>query len=353
MLEKQRTDLDNAIPSTLVTEAVPPRMVRILKRGNWMDDTGEVVTPAFPAVFAEAPPADKILNRLDLAKWIVSPENPLTARVVVNRLWKIYFGAGLSRKLDDLGAQGEWPSHPELLDYLAEDFRSHGWDLKRTIKSMVMSQTYRQSSLTSPPVREADPYNRWLARQSRFRLDAELVRDNALAISGLLVNSIGGEWQNSTGEGLYRRGLYTHWQRQYLHPSLLAFDAPSREECTADRPRSNTPLQSLVLLNDPSYVEAARAFAEQILRQSGSNRDRLDFAFRRALSRPIQDDEAVVLEELLNTHMAEYQADAAAAAALMTVGEKPMPADLPTPELSAWTSVARTILNLHEVITRN
>jgi hypothetical protein len=338
-----------------------------------MDDTGEVVTPAFPTVFAEAPPADKILNRLDLAKWIVSPENPLTARVVVNRLWKIYFGAGLSRKLDDLGAQGEWPSHPELLDYLAEDFRSHGWDLKRTIKSMVMSQTYRQSSLTSPPVREADPYNRWLARQSRFRLDAELVRDNALAISGLLVNSIGGksvnpyqpagywaylnfptrEWQNSTGEALYRRGLYTHWQRQYLHPSLLAFDAPSREECTADRPRSNTPLQSLVLLNDPSYVEAARTFAEQILREDGSTRDRLDFAFRRALSRPIQDDEAVVLEELLTTHVTEYQADAAAAALLMTVGEKPMPADLPTPELSAWTSVARTILNLHEVITRN
>ncbi len=372
-LEKQRTDLNNAIPSTLVTEAVSPRMVRILKRGNWMDDTGEVVTPAFPTVFAEAPPADKVLNRLDLAKWIVSAENPLTARVVVNRLWKIYFGAGLSRKLDDLGAQGEWPSHPDLLDYLAEDFRSHGWDVKRTVKSMVMSQTYRQSSLTSPPVREADPYNRWLARQSRFRLDAELVRDNALAISGLLVNSIGGksvnpyqpagywaylnfptrEWQNSTGEGLYRRGLYTHWQRQYLHPSLLAFDAPSREECTADRPRSNTPLQSLVLLNDPSYVEAAKTFAEQILRQNGSNRDRLDFAFRRALSRPVQDDEAQVLEQLLTTHMTEYQADAAAAAALMTVGEKPTPADLPTPELSAWTSVARTILNLHEVITRN
>lgn len=372
-LEKQRTDLDAAVPSSLVTEAVPPRMVRILPRGNWMDDSGEVVTPAFPESLSSGPPSDKLLNRLDLAKWIVSPENPLTSRVLVNRLWKMYFGAGISRKLDDLGAQGEWPSHPLLLDFLADDLRTNGWDLKRTIKAIVMSQTYRQSSLVSPELQEADPYNRWFARQGRFRLDAELVRDNALAVSGLLVKSIGGksvnpyqpagywaylnfptrEWQNSTGSGLYRRGLYTHWQRQYLHPSLLAFDAPSREECTADRARSNTPLQSLVLLNDPSYVEAARAFAEQILRHDGSTRDRLNFAFRRAVSRSIQDDEATVLEELLNAHLAEYEANATAAAELLTVGAKQAPADLPTPELAAWTSVARTILNLHEVITRN
>ncbi len=372
-LEKQRSSLDATIPSTLVTEAVAPRMVRILQRGNWMDETGEVVTPAFPSVLAEEPPADKVLTRLDLAKWIVSPENPLTPRVVVNRLWKIYFGAGLSRKLDDLGAQGEWPSHPLLLDFLADDFRSHGWDLKSLIKSMVMSRTYRQSSLASHELRETDPYNRLLARQARFRLDAELVRDNALSVSGLLVNSIGGrsvnpyqpagywaylnfptrEWQNSNGESLYRRGLYTHWQRQYLHPGLMAFDAPSREECTADRARSNTPLQSLVLLNDPSYVEAARAFAELIIRQKGSTRDRLDFAFRRALSRPIQNDEAGVLEELLKTHLAEYEANTDAAKALQTVGEKTQPGDLSASELSAWTSVARTILNLHEVITRN
>ena len=371
--EKQRTALDAEIPSSLVTEAVSPRMVRILPRGNWMDESGEVVTPAFPSALAPEPPADKVLNRLDLARWIMSPDNPLTARVVVNRLWKIYFGAGISRKLDDLGAQGEWPSHPLLLDYLADDLRTHGWDLKRTIKSMVMTKTYRQSSLVSPVLREVDPYNRWLARQSRFRLDAELVRDNALAVSGLLVKSIGGksvnpyqpagywaylnfptrEWQNGTGDALYRRGLYTHWQRQYLHPSLLAFDAPSREECTADRPRSNTPLQSLVLLNDPSYVEAARAFAELILRQNGSTHQRLDFAFQRALSRSIQDDEAIVLGQLLDTHLAEYQASAAAATEILTVGAKPAPSNLPTPELAAWTSVARTILNLHEVITRN
>jgi len=374
VLEKKRGELDASIPSSLITEAVAPRMVRVLPRGNWMDDSGEEVTPAFPAVLSSGPPAEQRLNRLDLAKWIVSPENPLTPRVVVNRLWKIYFGAGISRKLDDLGAQGEWPSHPLLLDFLADDFRSHGWDLKRTIKAMVMSRTYRQSSLSDETLREADPYNRWLTRQGRFRIDAELVRDNALDISGLLVDSVGGksvfpyqpagywaylnfparEWQNDVGEKLYHRGLYTHWQRQYLHPSLLAFDAPSREECTADRARSNTPLQSLVLLNDPSYVEAARAFAELIVRQGGATtNDRLNFAFRRAVSRRATDEELAILAQLLKTHLAEYEANPAVAAEVLSVGAKPGPEDLSRPELAAWTSVARTILNLHEVITRN
>ncbi len=373
-LEKKRGELDASIPSTLITEAVKPRMVRILPRGNWMDDSGEEVTPAVPEVLSSGTTTDRRLNRLDLAQWIVAPENPLTPRVVVNRLWKIYFGAGISRKLDDLGAQGEWPSHPLLLDDLADDFRSHGWNLKRTIKAMVMSRTYRQSSLAADLLREADPYNRWLACQGRFRLDAELVRDNALKISGLLVDSVGGksvfpyqpagywaylnfpsrEWQNDAGEKLYHRGLYTHWQRQYLHPSLLAFDAPSREECTADRARSNTPLQSLVLLNDPSYIEAARAFAELIVRDGGATTsDRLGFAFRRAVSRPAAPDELAVLEQLLNSHLAEYDANPAAAAELLSVGAKPVPEDLAKPELAAWTSVARTILNLHEVITRN
>ena len=373
-LEKKRGELDASIPSSLITEAVAPRMVRVLPRGNWMDDSGEEVTPAFPAVLSSATPTDQRLNRLDLAKWIVSPENPLTPRVVVNRLWKIYFGAGISRKLDDLGAQGEWPSHPLLIDFLADDFRSHGWDLKRTIKAMLMSRTYQQSSLSDNALREADPYNRWLARQGRFRIDAELVRDNALDISGLLVDSVGGksvfpyqpagywaylnfparEWQNDVGEKLYHRGLYTHWQRQYLHPSLLAFDAPSREECTADRARSNTPLQSLVLLNDPSYVEAARAFAELMIRQGGATtNDRLDFAFRRAVSRRATVEELTILEQLLKSHLAEYEANPAVAAEVLSVGAKPSPEDLSKPELAAWTSVARTILNLHEVITRN
>ncbi len=374
-VEKTRKDLDARIPSTLITASVQPRMIRVLPRGNWMDDSGEPLTPAFPAVLSSSSPASETrLTRLDLAKWIVSPENPLTARVFVNRMWKLVFGAGLSRKLDDLGAQGEWPSHPLLLDQLAGQFIESGWDVKLLIKSIVMSNTYRQSSHSNKELRELDPYNRWLARQGRFRIDAELVRDNALSISGLLVTSIGGksvkpyqppgyfaylnfparEWQNDSGESLYRRGLYTHWQRQYLHPSLLAFDAPNREECTADRSRSNTPLQSLVLLNDPSYVEAARAFAEQIVRQGGSTpRDRLSFAFRRAVSRDIKPAEAEVLERLLQSHLDEYKSDTAAANELLTVGAKPAPSDLDKSELAAWTSVARTILNLHETITRN
>ncbi len=404
-LEKSRKDVDARIPTTLVTMAVPPRPVRILKRGNWMDDSGEVVTPAFPAVFTEeslrraggirppvesgaktpstgglTPPARQStseiarLTRHDLAQWITSPENPLTSRVFVNRLWKLFFGAGLSRKLDDLGAQGEWPSHPELLDHLAMRLIESGWDVKQLVKLIVMSETYRQSSVASRELREVDPYNRWLARQGRFRLDAELVRDNALQVSGLLVTKLGGasvrpyqppgyfaylnfptrEWQNGTGEELYRRGLYTHWQRQYLHPSLLAFDAPNREECTADRARSNTPLQSLVLLNDPSYVEAARAFAENILRLGGSTaREKLDWAFRRAVSRGIKPNEVEVLERLLQSHLDEYKSDATAAIELLAVGARPVPNDLDKSDLAAWTSIARTILNLHETITRN
>ena len=373
--EMARKGLDSQIPSTLITTSVQPRMVRVLKRGNWMDDSGDEVTPAFPAVLSsQSLEVPTRLTRRELAKWIVSNDNPLTARVFANRIWKQLFGAGLSRKLDDLGAQGEWPSHPLLLDHLAASFADSGWDVKQLIKSIVMSNTYRQSSLASRELREADAYNRWLARQGRFRIDAELVRDNALSISGLLVTKLGGqsvhpyqppgyfaylnfparEWQNDSGESLYRRGLYTHWQRQYLHPSLLAFDAPNREECTADRPRSNTPLQSLVLLNDPSYVEASRTFAENILRSGGSTaRDKLDWAFRRAVSRPIKPTEAEVLERLLQSHLDEYKSDATAANELLTVGAKPTPADLDKSELAAWTSVARTILNLHETITRN
>ena len=373
--ENARKELDSRIPSTLITASVQPRMVRVLKRGNWMDDSGEEVTPAFPAVLSsQALESPTRLTRHELAKWIVAKDNPLTARVFVNRIWKQLFGAGLSRKLDDLGAQGEWPSHPLLLDHLAASFADNGWDVKQLIKSIVMSNSYRQSSVATRDLREVDSYNRWLARQGRFRIDAELVRDNALAISGLLVTKLGGasvkpyqppgyfaylnfparEWQNDAGESLYRRGLYTHWQRQYLHPSLLAFDAPNREECTADRARSNTPLQSLVLLNDPSYVEAARAFAENILRSGGSTtRDKLDWAFRRAASRPIKPAEADVLERLMQSHLDEYKSDSAAANELVTVGAKPAPTDLDKTELAAWTSIARTILNLHETITRN
>jgi hypothetical protein len=372
-LEKSLAELEASITSTLVTERVAPRIVRVLARGNWMDETGELVTPAFPGSLGEVEqPSDRQLNRLDLANWIVEPNNPLAARVLSNRLWKLFFGAGLTRTVDDMGAQGEWPSHPELLDEMAQWMIDSDWDLKRWIKSVVMSKTYQRSSATTSDTKVRDPFNRYLARQGQFRLDAEVVRDNALSISGLLVNKLGGksvrpyqppgywaylnfpqrEWQNGTGEELYRRGLYTHWQRQYLHPSLLVFDAPSREECTADRPRSNTPLQSLVLLNDPTYVEAARAFAELILRREGDDREKLNYAYRRSLSRPINDEEVEVLLQLLKTQITQFKAQPAAATELLSVGSRPLPMDLDAPSLAAWTSVARVILNLHESITR-
>jgi hypothetical protein len=244
--------------------------------------------------------------------------------------------------------------------------------VKALVKLIVMSAAYKQASVTPKELAEKDPFNQWLARQSRFRLDAELVRDNALALSGLLNHTIGGasvkpyqppgywaylnfptrEWQNDTGDKLYRRGLYTHWQRQYLHPSLMAFDAPSREECTADRIRSNTPLQALVLLNDPIYVEAARAFAERAVAAAKSDADRLDWLFREAVSRPIKPSEREVLTALLAKHRIDYKADAKAAESLLKVGTKPAPkGDLA--EFAAWTSVARAVLNLHAVITRN
>ena len=372
-LEKARGELEAAMVSTLVTEQVEPRMVRVLARGNWMDESGEVVQPAFPEVLALAPtPADRRLTRLDLARWITDPAHPLTSRVLANRLWKNLFGAGLSAKLDDLGAQGEWPSHPQLLDELAQWMVDSNWDLKRWIRSVVMSRTYRQSSLATPESRQIDPYNRLLARQARFRLDAEFVRDNALSISGLLVNKLGGksvrpyqppgywaylnfpqrEWQNGSGEELYRRGLYTHWQRQYLHPSLLVFDAPSREECTAERARSNTPLQSLVLLNDPSYVEAARAFAEVVLRAEGDDSRKLDLAFRRALSRPIIPEESELLTKLLQSQIDHYRQHPEAAKELLMTGARPSATDIDPVVLAGWTTVARAILNLHEVISR-
>jgi hypothetical protein len=373
-LEKARTDLMAQVTTMLATERVEPRPIRVLPRGNWMDDSGEVVLPGVPEVLPQPPETERRLTRLDLAKWLVAPDNPLTARTLVNRLWKQYYGAGLSTKLDDLGSQGDWPSHPELLDFLSGRLIDSGWDVKAIVRLMVTSGTYRQSSIPTAEQREQDPTNRWLARQGRYRLDAELVRDVALSVSGLLADEIGGpsvkpyqppgywsflnfptrEWQNDQGDKLYRRGLYTHWQRQYLYPSMLAFDAPSREECTAERVRSNTPLQSLVLLNDPAYVEAARAFAARILREGGPDRDaRLDRAFRLALSRPIRSEERAVLADLFARHLDTYRDDLDAARAVIEIGETPAPDDLDPAELAAWTGVARTILNLHATITRN
>jgi hypothetical protein len=373
-LESQRNKWVSKVRTTLITRSVTPRTIRVLARGNWMDETGEIVLPSIPSVLPQPATDGRRLNRLDLASWLVDAKNPLTARVFVNRLWKIYFGQGLSRKLDDLGSQGDWPSHPELLDWLADEFVRSGWNVKHIVKEMVMSQAYQRSSVPTPQGAEADPYNRWLARQGRYRLDAELVRDNALATSGLLRTTVGGpsvfpyqpsgywsylnfpvrEWKNGSGDDLYRRGLYTHWQRQYLHPSLLAFDAPSREECTAERVRSSTPLQSLVLLNDTTYVEAARAMADRILSlKDRSDAERLNELFLVALSRPVREQELKVLLALIAKHRAEFASDPASARGLAGVGSVAVDSTTRDEERAAWTSAVRAVFNLHAFVTRN
>ncbi|QOV91380.1 PSD1 and planctomycete cytochrome C domain-containing protein [Humisphaera borealis] len=371
-MERQKADMLKTVPTCLVSTAGAPRTVRILDRGNWQDEAGPEVQPAIPEVLGKLPVEGRRATRLDLAEWTVRKDNPLTSRVFVNRAWKLFFGQGLSKVLDDIGFQGEWPTHPELLDWLAVDFAENGWDIKRFIRQLVTSSTYRQSSVATAVMKEKDPYNRLYARQSRFRIDAEMVRDNALAVSGMLVEKIGGksvfpyqprgywfalnfptrEWQNDTGDGLYRRGLYTHWQRSFPHPSLLAFDAPSREEATCERARSNIPQQALVLLNDPTYVEAARVLASKVVAQPGDEIAKLNWGFTQATSRKPTAEELGVFVELLGKHRAEYAADTEAAKQLLSIGSAALPAEVVASELAAWTSVTRVMLNLSEVITR-
>lgn len=365
--------LRRSIVTTLGVETVEPRPIRILPRGDWLDTSGELVEPAIPALFGswESDTGGR-LNRLDLARWLVDSDNPLTARVLANRLWMLFFGAGLSPVVDDLGAQGEPPSHPELLDWLASELQHGDWDLKRLIRQLVTSRTYRQSSSETDDLRRIDPTNRWLARQASFRIDAELVRDQALFASGLLVRQVGGvsarpyqpagywdqlnfpkrTYQADVGAQQYRRGLYTHWQRTFLHPALLAFDASHREECTARRERSNTPLQALVLLNDPSFVEAAIQLAGRIEREGGETLEqRLRWGMRTVVGRWPSSLELDLLHDLYRQQLADWQADPAAAAALLGVGQLSPPAGDPV-ELAALTQVARLLLNLHEAITR-
>jgi uncharacterized protein DUF1553/uncharacterized protein DUF1549/cytochrome c len=373
-LEKQQATLDSQIARTLITEAVPPRTVRVLPRGNWMDDSGPVVEAAIPAFLGKLDTGGRRATRLELAHWLVEKDNPLVARVLVNRIWKLLMGRGIVATLDDFGSQGALPSHPELLDWLAAELVESGWDMKQVVRLIVMSNTYRQSSDGSQAQRKLDPTNQWFARQNKIRLDAEFVRDNALAIGGLLAGEIGGPsvkpyqpsgywqhlnfpkrtWTPDQGEAQYRRGLYTWWQRTFIHPSLSAFDAASREQCVVSRTPSNTPLQALVLLNDPTYVEAARKFAERIVRDGGSTLDdRLAFAYRQAVGRVASDEEAQVLSALYQASLDEAQAGQDTdMSQILSVGFAEA-ATHPNPaELVAWTSVARAILNLHETITR-
>ncbi len=376
-LRAERKTIQNRTRKTMITSAISPREIRILPRGNWLDETGEIVMPAVPEFLGVIQTDGRRANRLDLAYWLTDVEQGtglLTARVFVNRIWYLLFGRGIAPQLDDFGGQGTPPSHASLLDALALDFVTNHWDVKRLIKKLVMSHTYRLTSHAGTgPGNSRD--GQFFARQARFRFPAETIRDAALAISGLLQSHRGGmSIKPYQPEGYYRhlnfperkyypdkdarqwqRGLYVHWQRQFLHPMLRAFDAPLREECTAERPQSNTPSAALVLLNDPTFIEAARVFAKKILDEGGiSDNERIRSAFRRAVSRNPDTTEIDLLLNLLNKNRITYQRDPEAARALLEIGLKSPPSkedDLV--ELAAWTGVARGLLNMHETITRN
>jgi hypothetical protein len=373
---------------TMITVSRDPLTTRVLRRGNWQDEGGDLVQPLVPHFLPQIPnPENRRLTRVDLARWLVSSENPLTSRAVINRLWKQFFGTGLSAIVDDLGAQGEWPVNPELLDWLACEFISpttslpgsaHSdaafpWDLKHMVRLIVLSSTYRQDSNQRPELKDIDPNNRLLACQSPRRLEAEFVRDNVLGIAGLLNEDIGGpssfpyqppgyysylqfpdrDYYPDTDERQYRRGLYMHWQRAFLHPMLANFDAPSREECTANRVVSDTPQQALTLLNDPTFVEASRVFAAHVLGSTeGPDAQKLNMAFRRALARIPNQAERDSLLAFLKVQREHYGEEPVEAEKLIRIGNTPATHGPSEVELAAWTQVCRVILNLHETITR-
>ncbi len=373
-LKRQVADAEGEIPTTLVMEELKePRATFVLMRGAY-DRPGAPVTAGTPAVL---PALEEGLprNRLGLARWLVSPQNPLTARVVVNRFWQQLFGTGLVRTSEDFGSQGEPPSHPELLDWLAVTFRESGWDVKGFLRLLVTSATYRQQSQLTPALRERDPENRLLTRGARHRLMGEFVRDQALAASGLLVPKLGGAsvkpyhppglyeqitagkgyntYVAGKGDDLHRRSLYTYWKRSVPHPAMLLFDAPFRESCTLRRPRSNTPLQALNLMNDPTYVEAARWLAQRMMREGGdTTAARVTHGFRLLLARSPSQRELAVLSAAFERARTDFTRDPAAAKALLAVGEAATDAKLDAVDLAALTTVASTLLNLDEVVTK-
>ncbi len=376
-LEERLAVLTQEFPTMVMDVAAKPRETFILNRGNYAAPTVkvEMATPAFLPALPAGPPAD----RLGLAQWVVMPGNPLTARVAVNRLWQMLFGTGIVKTAADFGAQGEWPSHPDLLDWLAVNFIESGWNVKALVRLMATSETYRQSSVATPEQLDNDPANRLLARGPRFRLPAEFIRDAALQVSGLLVSRLGGPsvnpytpgdpWREIShygstpataqtfvqdhGEKLYRRSLYTYWKRTVPPPNMAAFDAPNREVCVVSRPSTNTPLQALVLLNDTQYVEASRAFAERILAQPGDDAAKMRWAFEEALSRLPGDAESAVLQGALARERARYSAHPQAATEYLGIGESLRNEKLPAAEHAAWSQVAALLLNLSETITRN
>jgi hypothetical protein len=377
-LRKQRAELDKHVPTAMVMQELPkPRDTFMLIRGQY-DKHGPKVTAATPAALPPLP-KDAPANRLGLARWLVDPSHPLTARVIVNRYWQMYFGTGIVKTAEDFGAQGEWPSHPELLDWLATEFVRSGWDVKAMQRLIVTSATYRQSSAVQSEAFAKDPENRLLARAPRLRLHAEFIRDQALAVSKLLDDDIGGAsvspyqppglWEElasrldgknwtaqtyvqSHGKDLYRRTMYTFWKRTSPPPTLVTFDAPDRETCTVRRPRTNTPLQALVLMNDPTYVEASRKLAERVMTETPTTEERMELAFRLVLARRPTSPERAVLGQVFETQLAAYRKDNAAALKLLAVGESRRNPKLDPAALAAWAMVASTILNLDEAVTR-
>lgn len=374
-LRKKREDLDKSIPATMISKEMDkPRGAYILKRGEY-DKRGDRVEPGVPAVLPSLPPSETT-NRLDFARWLVSPDHPLTARVTVNRFWQQLFGTGLVKTSGDFGLQGEWPSHPELLDWLATEFMSNGWDVKQLLRLMLTSAAYRQSSAVTARHLELDPENRLLARGPRFRLDAEMIRDNALYVSGLLVEKMGGrgvrpyqppgiweavgyttsntaKFEQDHGEALYRRSLYTFWKRTAPPPYLTTFDAPSREKFCVRRERANTPLQALVTMNDPAYVEAARHLSARMLRYDRNADERLEYGFRLVTARRPSAGEKAVLKSALSNFVNKYEQDREAAKKLVSVGDSPVNEQFASSELAAYTMLASLLLNLDETLNKN
>lgn len=365
------------LPGTLISQEMPtPKEAHVLLRGQY-DQLGERVEPATPAFLPPLPRENKDrATRLDLARWLVDGKNPLVARVIVNRHWQQFFGAGLVRTPSDFGSQGEPPTHPELLDWLAHQFVTSGWDMKKLVRLIITSRTYRQNSTLTPALLEVDPTNKLLARGPRLRLDAEVLRDQALAISGLLVSKLGGPpvrpyqppniWEpvaypdsntlsyvQDHGEALYRRSLYTFVKRNAPAPSFTTFDAPSREAFCVGRGRSNTPLQSLALMNDVQQFEAARAFAERLLLMPGTDSDRSLYAFRAVTARFPNPEEKALLAEALSYHRAHFKEQPEAAKKVLSNGESAANPKLPSGEFAAWTLVANLLFNLDETITNH
>ncbi len=385
--QKSRDEFEKGVPTAMVMQEMEkPRDTFMLLRGQY-DKRGDQVTPGVPAALPPLPEGAPG-NRLGLARWLVDPAHPLVSRVAVNRYWQMFFGIGLVKTAEDFGSQGELPSHPELLDWLAVEFREPTagsgsgtpWDVKALVRMIVTSATYRQASTVHPELLARDPENRLLARAPRARLIAEFIRDQALAVSGLLDGRIGGAsvspyqpaglWEElayrddgknwtaqsytqSHGADLYRRTMYTFWKRTSPPPTLITFDAPDRETCTVRRSTTNTPLQALVLLNDPTYVEASRKLAERILTEGpATTDDRIAFAFRLATARRPSAAETAVLRRVYDEQLALYRANAEAATKLLAVGESPRNEKLDAAELAAWTTVASMILNLDETVTK-